>query len=49
MEIIDNYFSQIFSRTVASENQEALSDWLKYASPEGKDNTIIMLVDKINQ
>ena len=38
VEILDNYqnyFSQIFGRTVASENQEALSDWLKYASPEG--------------
>ena len=27
--------SQIFSRTVGSENQEALSDWLKHASPDG--------------
>ena len=33
--IIKIVFSQIFSRTVASENQEALSDWLKHASPEG--------------
>lgn len=35
--------TDIFNRTVASENQEALSDWLKYASPEEQHTVLKML------